>query len=396
MPRLPKNANLQTREARARLKIRGEPYWQQIHDGLFIGYRRGKNKSTWVARKRSSSGYTQHKIGLPDDVTEEGYSYQDAVKAAMAWADVSGPKSNYTVGEALDAYIDDYKSRSNRDPSLEQRINKNVRPKLGKRKVTDLDRATIKRWRNGLVDISDEPDPETLRKRRYNANKNLTLLKAALTHALTEGTIKCSPVWRDVKPFPKVDAPKIRYLSTAQAKRLVNACEPDFRLLVQAALMTGCRYGELAAMHVEDVDIDNGTVHIPHTKSGEPRHVYLTDEGVEFFKRQIIDKTGLLFLRDDGEPWGRYHQGRRMRDACKAARIKPPVSFHVLRHTYGAALAMKGVSLQVIAEALGHSDTRITERHYAHLAPSHVRDVLRKNLPKYGIELDNVASFDDG
>ena len=37
-----------------------------------------------------------------------------------------------------------------------------------------------------------------------------------------------------------------------------------------------------------------------------------------------------------------------------------------------SALAMKGVPMGVIAAQLGHSNTRMTEKHYAHLAPSYV------------------------
>jgi integrase len=39
----------------------------------------------------------------------------------------------------------------------------------------------------------------------------------------------------------------------------------------------------------------------------------------------------------------------------------------------------------VIAKQLGHSDTRMTEKHYAHLAPNYVADTIRANLPRLGI-----------
>jgi integrase len=42
---------------------------------------------------------------------------------------------------------------------------------------------------------------------------------------------------------------------------------------------------------------------------------------------------------------------------------------------------MRGVPLNVIAAQLGHSDTRITEKHYAHLAPSYVADTIRAHFP---------------
>ena len=46
---------------------------------------------------------------------------------------------------------------------------------------------------------------------------------------------------------------------------------------------------------------------------------------------------------------------------------------------------MKGVGLGVIAAQLGHADTRMTEKHYAHLAPSYVADTIRAHFPNLGI-----------
>ncbi len=74
-----------------------------------------------------------------------------------------------------------------------------------------------------------------------------------------------------------------------------------------------------------------------------------------------------------------------MLDACNNAKIEPAVSFHVLRHTHGSTLAMRGVPMGVIAEQLGHADTRMTEKHYAHLAPSYVADTIRAHFPTLGI-----------
>ena len=68
-----------------------------------------------------------------------------------------------------------------------------------------------------------------------------------------------------------------------------------------------------------------------------------------------------------------------------AASLDPAPTFHVLRHTYASALAMKGVNMRVIADQLGHADTRVTERHYARLAPSYVADAVRAALPGFGI-----------
>ena len=80
-----------------------------------------------------------------------------------------------------------------------------------------------------------------------------------------------------------------------------------------------------------------------------------------------------------------------MRTTAEVAGLRP-VSFHMLRHTYGSQLAMQGVPLNVIAAQLGHADTRITERHYAHLATSYVAETVRERLPRFGIvEQSNVV-----
>jgi integrase-like protein len=61
------------------------------------------------------------------------------------------------------------------------------------------------------------------------------------------------------------------------------------------------------------------------------------------------------------------------------------VNFHILRHTHGSHLAMSGVPMGVIAAQLGHADTRMTEKHYAHLAPSYVAQTIRANFPRLGL-----------
>jgi integrase len=92
-----------------------------------------------------------------------------------------------------------------------------------------------------------------------------------------------------------------------------------------------------------------------------------------------------VFTRSGGSLWGRSHQHRPLREACRRAGIDPPASFHIVRHTYATHLLQAGAPLPVIAANLGHSDTRMTERHYAHLVPSHVAQVIRATMPKLGL-----------
>jgi integrase len=120
----------------------------------------------------------------------------------------------------------------------------------------------------------------------------------------------------------------------------------------------------------------------------------LTDEGQKLFATLTAGKLGSdpIFVRRDGGVWSKSHQLRPMLDACNRAKIKPAVSFHVLRHTHASTLAMRGVPMGVIAEQLGHADTRMTEKHYAHLAPSYVADTIRAHFPTLGIAIDTTVT----
>ena len=164
----------------------------------------------------------------------------------------------------------------------------------------------------------------------------------------------------------------------------MNACNGNFRNLVKAALATGCRYGELIRLRVSDFIRDSGgVITIRESKAGKPRRVALADDGLALFEEMTAGKLGKdeIFIRDDGNKWSASHQQRPLEFACKRAKIEPATTFHILRHTYASKLAMRGVPMAVIAAQLGHSDTRMTEKHYAHLSPNYVADTIRAALP---------------
>ena len=231
-----------------------------------------------------------------------------------------------------------------------------------------------------------DDSPETKRRRRSTANRVLTILKAALNLAHHEGKIASKDAWSSVKAYREVDAARIRYLTDIEARKLVNACTPDFKPLVQAALLTGCRYGELVALTIADFKADAGTLHIRISKSGKPRHVVLTEEGKSFFTSATKSKptTALIFTKESGSPWGTSHQQRPFNIAAEKAELGA-LTFHELRHSYASRLVMAGAPLAVIAAQLGHSDTRMVEKHYGHMAPNYIADTVRAAFGTMGV-----------
>jgi integrase len=373
-----------------------------------------------------SGRYAESKLGLADDYQDadgvKTLDYSQAQEVARKWYHSETRKEAgveeahvgaYTVDDVMRDYMKNYSIEGKGVSATQSSINVHIKPVLGKVDVARLSTKKISDWHHNIATSEAMlrtgksalrrntrthaiDDLDAVRRRRATANRVLTILKAALNYAWKEGKAASDSPWRRVRPFRNVDAPVVRYLTEDQCTRLINACAPDFRPIVQGALLTGCRYGELAALRGGDFNPDSGTVTVRISKSGKVRHVVLTDEGRKFFSASTLNKQGddFIFTRGKNLVWAASHQKRPLAEACKYAKIKPAVSFHILRHTHGSMLAMKGVPMPVIAKQLGHADTRMTEKHYAHISPSYVADTIRQSFPTLGIVADsNVTAL---
>jgi integrase len=415
-----KHAKLESPRARGRLKRGRQSHWQNIVLGKeHLGYQRWPDEpdGRWIWRHRLGSvkkngkhffsRYQTITLGRADDAAppdgERVLSYAQAVAAIRAAIDTPrGRVHGLTVRQAIDRYVEFKHSQGQGVADLLSRSRAHILPTLGDRPVSELTPELLRRWlatmaatpaqtrpRQGKPQY--QPDPTTeedVRRRRASANRVLTMLKAGLNHAYDEGHVSGRDAWgRKLKPFRDVEVARIRYLSIAEAQRLINASDAEFRPLVRAALETGCRYGELARLEVIDFNADAGTVAIRKSKTGKARHVILTAEGAAFFRQHCLGRTGheLMFLHPDGSRWRASEQGRPMAEANVRARLKPPITFHGLRHTWASLAVMAGVPLMVVAKNLGHASTGMVEKHYGHLAPSFITDAIRAGAPKYGL-----------
>lgn len=417
MARIARNSSLETRTARTRLKVRRTPYFAKIAKGLRLGYYRGAVSGSWVARYyRGAGAYNTEALGIADDTLDaDGVKVLDCWQAqehARRWGErqrllAAGMvrEGTYTVSNAITDYLAEIaaEKRASSVRNAKYIFDASILPELGPVHVEKLTADRLTRWRNKLAtqpkrvrskvtaseqatrEVADTEDAR--RARKASANRILTMLKAALNRAFQSGRVSSDSAWRKVKPFRRVDEAVVRYLSPAEARSLVRACSPDIRKMVQAALLTGCRYSELARLKCDDFNSDSATIAIRLSK-GKIRHVVLTDEAKASFETWTKgrDHSDKVFLREDGNVWGKSHQKRPLDNASQAAGIKPSVNFHILRHTHGSHLAMSGVPMGVVAAQLGHADTRMTEKHYAHLAPSYVAQAIRANFPVMGFK----------
>jgi integrase len=412
MARAARDFRLENRTNRLKLDT-GKRYYVAMTEGLSLVYRRtGKDYGVWSVRiKGDLGGDRMVRIGPADDFQDaDGETIltfpqaQEKARALSKESKAVGPETGKlpTVAEAAAHYLKWFKEHRKSYRETEATVNAHILPTLGNHLVIELSSKMIRQWHELLATqparkrsskSSAKPafrekatTGEQKRARKATANRILAVFKAILNKAFQDGMVSDDTAWRRVKPFANADEPVTRFLTEAESTRLVNACTPAFRPLVKAALFTGCRYGELTRLLTKDVNLDTGLIYIsPEAKSGRGRHVPLHAEGLDFFNTCILGKTGKehVFVRGDGQPWGKNHQVRLLKVACAQAGIAPEIGFHELRHTYASTLARVGVDLLTISKLLGHADTRITSRHYAHLCDNTLRAAVAK-LPSFG------------
>jgi integrase len=419
MARTLRDSTLDSRAARARLKARGKPYYRAIEEGLHLGYRRVKGRpgkpaaaGKWVLRHYvGDQKYLVETVGIADDLSDADGVAVLSFSQAQALArermvrrahHAAGKRGPLTVRDVIEDYLTylDTNRRSGRDARY--RAEAQILPQLGDIEVESLTPQILRRWQADLVKgpprrrskrgekqaFGPTPsDDEAHRRRQATANRVLAILRAALTRAWRDGRIRSDDAWRRVEAFHGVAAARVRYLTIVEAQRLINACDPDFRRLVQAALATGARVSELTALRVADFDPNAATVTVRMAKSGRGRHIVLTEEGITLLRSFAAGRPGdaVLLTKADGSAWPPQHQVSRMATACTRARIQPAIGFHALRHTYASHSIMNGVPLLVVARNLGHADGRMTEKHYGHLAASYIADAIRAGAPRFGM-----------
>lgn len=420
----------------------GKPHTETIVQGAYLIYRRPANGAAGVWFARGYDSVTgrmlpQHRLGSADDFLEADGSiiltYKQAHDAVGRWLDgctrraqemADGavvPKGPYTVGAAMAAYLLHAQKELKGYLPLKQMVDANILPYLGNIEVARLTRKRIEDWLEALANSprrrtgkkrgADEkveylPAPITedqKRRRKCTANRNLANLKSALNMAVEDGRLpRDHTPWREVKPYRNVASTRVRWLSIQEQVHLVNACPPDFRQLVEAALFTGARYGELTRLRVKDFNPGTGTVFIEFSKSGKPRHIVLTEEALAWFTTLTLDRASdeLMLQRkgvnrtkrtDMENPlaWAASDQAYYLKQACEAAGLKA-LTFHELRHTYASTLLNAGVPASIIAAQLGHTDTRMVEKHYGHLCPNAVSATIRRQAPMLGIGQGSV------
>jgi len=409
LARAVRDARLETRTARLKLTPQRKPYWKALTDGVHLGYRRGARAGKWVVRAyMGEGGYKTQTVATADDHIEANgedvltfaQAQDRARQVAENLAAQTGRTGPYTVADAVEDYDAEHMRAHGRGDGPRETwriIRREILPALGSKVVADLTSKEIRKWLNAIAERppadrsgnprpADMADPAVRRRRQDSANRALRTLKAILNHAYREGRVARDTEWRRVKAFSATTQARTRWLTLDETRRLINAAQGSFRDLVRGALLTGARPGDLKRLRARDYMPEVGSVWFANRKAGSPYSCHLNPDGVALFNRLTTGRSGddLIFTRDDGSPWGDDDHERPMRAASAGAGITPPATFYTLRHTYCSHAIMAGVPMLVVAQNVGHKDTRMIEQHYGHLADQYARDQIAQGVPSWG------------
>lgn len=334
-----------------------------------------EGEGTWLARWKNENGDQRQKaLGHFE-------SYDKAAKEAIAWFDQNDlgvDPGGCTVEEACRAYVDDLRIRKGEKTAIdaECRLKRLVYGKrIGRTPLDKLRSTQVQAWRNTLIGRLEDEGPETLRKAKASANRNLTCLKSALNLALKNHLVSTDIGWKSVGRFEKTARNREHFLTLDERNRLLEACPHDLRELVKALLATAGRPGEIANCRIKDFDRENGTL-VLNGKTGR-RLVSLSSAAAELFTKTCKGKIGNapLIAREDGSFWDKDVWKRPFKRAVSAAGLPSDFVIYSLRHTAISQMIASGVDAFTVARLAGTS-TSMIDKHYGHLAHSEAREKL--------------------
>jgi integrase len=256
------------------------------------------------------------------------------------------------------------------------RIERHIKPLLGKKKVPDVTRADIKRFLQDVANGKTSADVRTgLHGRaivtggKGTASRTVGLLGGIFSFAFDSGLIEVNPV-RGIKRY--ADRRGDRYLSQqelvalgkAMRKALADGLNPQAIAILKLLIFTGARKGEIETMSWAAVDFGGRYLRFDDSKTGQ-KAIPLNAGALEVLAAiPRLSGSPHVFpaLRGEGHYEGTPKVWRKVRSTAGIEDVR----LHDLRHSFASVAVSGGASLPMIGALLGHADSATTQR-YAHL-----------------------------
>jgi integrase len=335
--------------------------------------REGKTKTTWQVFWYEPNGKLK---GKTFDRKKEAEDYLAKVKVAKKenrYHDVFDVKreTRVTFNELADKYVENYGTQKCFKGFKDYMI-RELREEFGDRKLSQIGYMDLEVWRNrrrATPTISGKPRADG------SVNNELAVFGHMMSKAVEWELLEKNPFKKGKNLLLKLDNQRKRFLSEPEIEALLKECPRHLKPIVETALLTGMRMGELLGLKWEQ--IKNGKIYLEGgmVKSGKGRQIPV-NERLDMVFKEVRRANGLKseYVFCDSQSRRFYEVRSSFSGACRRAGIED-CRFHTLRHTFASHLVMRGASLKVVQELLGHASITMTMR-YAHLSEEHKKDTV--------------------
>lgn len=192
-------------------------------------------------------------------------------------------------------------------------------------------------------------------------------IQRAFNWAVRQGYIEKSPFAYFEKPPA---GRRTQVVSEEEFKTLLaNTRDHCFRDLLNITWETGARPQEVLRVEARHVDLPNNRWIFPseEAKGGkQPRVIYLNVVAQEITRRLVVaNPKGPIFRNTRRRPWTTMAVNCRFFYLQK--KLGKRYCLYIMRHTWATNALRKGVDPITVSVLMGHSDTNMLARTYAHL-----------------------------
>jgi integrase len=247
------------------------------------------------------------------------------------------------------------------------RLRLHVRPFFGDMAIEDIRTGTVNEWIATLA--AKELEPKTI----SNCWKDFRSVVNWHLKQLDRPKVTWYP---DLPELPDVEQ---RWFTPGEVRRIIDAAEGKYKVLFHLAGHTGMRCGELCALRVEDLKLDQGVVEVTRsvwngldgktkTRAGK-RVVYLDSVTVQILRDFLAGRqTGRVFQSRSGRPLLSQDINRKfLKPICKRLGI-PVGTMHAFRHGRASQMQTAGLPGDFVTSQIGHSSLKVTSiyTHFEH------------------------------
>ena len=303
-------------------------------------------------------------------------------------------EGKYTVGQWLDEWYEAYakvKVRASSHQTYKGYIENHIKPNIGEIPIEKLTSLQLQKLYRKLLTEGRVPRIESEKQPKGLSAKTVRnihqVISSAMGMAVKHRLILSNPA--EGCELPKVEH---REMHTIQAEQLGaflrEAKESGVYALYYIDLATGLRRGELLGLKWEDIDLDQGVIHVQRQVArvnGEVKEVPLKTK--HSYRNISISQDAAVLLREmkkhsvsdyvfpspTGGPISPDSVRNMLRRVLKRAGL-PALRFHDLRHSFATLALQNGVDIKTVSGMLGHFSAGFTLDTYAHVTTAAQRE----------------------